>query len=263
MDHAYITLVGLLVILVDSFSDWPVLDKKSSTMKQILRIIFSRNSISKTLVSNNAPEFCDEDLNLWWEKIGCKPYKTLPYHPQSNGLTERIVQIIRMGLKACSQQKEKIEVFLPRLRLSHCTISHAGRLESLSALMGRQIWALLMISYSTNDKVWYKKNKESNPQKAEFIMQKGHYTAIINREKGNCISTHADQIRPQCKYEKQNEEEISMIPSVNNLFEQPLQNKISEDEIMPDQVGQRDFENLDEDQIMQEDGLDYSSVWDI
>ena len=42
--------------------------------------------------------------------------------------------------------------------------------------------------------MWYK-IKESNPERTEFIMQKGHNTAIINREKRN-ILTHADQIRP-------------------------------------------------------------------
>ena len=61
MDHAYITGVELLLILVDSFSGWsevirvPV--KKSSTIKQILRVIISRNGIPKNLVSDNAPEF--------------------------------------------------------------------------------------------------------------------------------------------------------------------------------------------------------------
>ena len=74
----------------------------------------------------------------------------------------------------------------------------------------------------------------------------------------NSILTRADQIKPQGKYEKQNEEEISMIPSVNNLFKQPLQNETLEDEIMHDQVGQNEFKNSDEDQIMQDNNLDYS-----
>ena len=39
-----------------------------------------------------------------------------------------------------------------------------------------------------------------------------------------------------------------MIPSVNDLLEQPLQNETSENEIMHDQVGQREFENSDEDE---------------
>ena len=113
------------------------------------------------------------------------------------------------------------------------------------------------IMYSTNKKMCYKKYKESNPERAEFIMQKGHNTAIINRKKGNCILAKADQIRPQGKYEEQNEEEISMIPSINDLLKQTLQNEMSEDEILHDQVGQNEFENLAEDQIMQ-DVPDYS-----
>ena len=37
---------------------------------------------------------------------------------------------------------------------------------------------------------------------------------------------------------------------------------MSEDEIMHDQAGQNEFENSDEDHIMQEDDSDYSLVWD-
>ena len=68
IDHTYITGKGLLLIRVDSFSGWPEVirmpDKKSSTIKQILRVIFSRNGIPKTLVSDNAPKLGNEDLNL-------------------------------------------------------------------------------------------------------------------------------------------------------------------------------------------------------
>ena len=120
--------------------------------------------------------------------------------------------------------------------------------------MGRQIRAPLTMTYSTNEKVWYKKNKESNPERAEFIMQK--------ERKRNSILAQADQIRSQGKYEAQNEEGNSKIPSINDLLKHPLLNVMSEDEIMHDQVGQSEFENLDEDQIMQEDNLDYSSIWE-
>ena len=82
-------------------------------------------------------------------------------------------------------------------------------------------------------KMWYK-NKESNPERAEFIMQKGQNTAIINREKRNRILAHADQIRPQDEYEEQNDEEISMIPSINDWLEQL--NETSEDKIMCKQM---------------------------
>ena len=75
------------------------------------------------------------------------------------------------------------------------------------------------MSNSTNEKMWYKKNKESSPERAEFIMQKGYNTAIINREKGNSVFAHADEIKPKGEYEEQNDKEISTIPSVNDLLE--------------------------------------------
>ena len=114
------------------------------------------------------------------------------------------------------------------------------------------------MSHSTNEKMWYKKNKKLDAGWAEFIMQKGHNTAIINREKGNSIFAHIVQIRPQGEYEERNEE-ISTTPLVND---QPLQNEMSEDEKIHDQMGQNEFENSDGDQIMQEDDPDYCSERD-
>ena len=104
MDHAYVKGVGLILILVDSFSGWPeivqVRDRKSAIVIQILRTVFSRNGVPRTMVSDNSSEFCDESLCSWLRKIGCKPYKTPPYHPQSNGAAERMVRTVKLGLKA-------------------------------------------------------------------------------------------------------------------------------------------------------------------
>ena len=68
MDHVHVKSIGLFLILVNSFSELPktvkVQDSKTCMVKQILRVIFSSNGLSKLSVSNNAPEFCDESLCL-------------------------------------------------------------------------------------------------------------------------------------------------------------------------------------------------------
>ena len=63
IDHAYIQDIGLFLILVDSFLGWleviKVRNKKVTTVIQIVRTIFTRNLVPKTIIMDNTPEFCD------------------------------------------------------------------------------------------------------------------------------------------------------------------------------------------------------------
>ena len=44
------------------------------------------------------------------------------------------------------------------------------------------------MSFATEEKVWYKRNKEAEPERVKFILQKG-------QKKGKLILAHADQFR--------------------------------------------------------------------
>lgn len=88
---------------------------------------------------------------------------------------------------------------LPRLLPSYRTILHGHRLENQSALMDRQIRTPLTMSYSINEKIWYQKNREFEPERSNFIMQKGYNTALIV-EKGNNVLAHVHQIRSRQDY---------------------------------------------------------------
>ena len=143
MDHAIVLGIGLLLIVVDSFSGWPgvfcVADWSTKTVKVTLHNIFCRNGVPKTVVSDNAAEFGDLELCKWLRHIGCRPLKTPPYHPQSNRVAEHMVQMVKRGLKAYNGRMTTYELYLVKLLLSYRSIPHAGRPGSPSALMGRQM----------------------------------------------------------------------------------------------------------------------------
>ena len=84
------------------------------------------------------------------------------------------------------------------------------------------------------------KEQKIKPRKGRiYHAKKPQYSNNIEKE--DSVLAHADQISFKGEYEEQNDEEISTIPSVNDLFEQPLPNETSEDEIMHDQMGQNEF----------------------
>ena len=169
---------------MDSFSEWSEVracNRKTETIKQILQVLFSRNGVPETLVSDNAPEFCDGGLCTWLRKIRCTSYKTPPYHPQSNGIAERMVRTVKMGLKAFELYRDTIETYLLKLLISYRSIPHAGKVQSPSALMGRHIRTPITLSFLTNEKTWYKKaRKLTQTEEANFIMQKGNNTVMIH-----------------------------------------------------------------------------------
>ena len=86
-----------------------------------------------------------------------------PYQPQLNGIAERKVQTVKMGLKF-SPFNQNIETYIPNLLLSYRMVPH--RKQSPSALMGRQIRAPITMTFATEEKVWYKINKEAEPERA-------------------------------------------------------------------------------------------------
>ena len=111
---------------------------------------------------------CDKSLVSWLRKIGCIPYKTCPYHPQSNGIAERMFQTVKMGSKVFSPFNQNIEAYILNLLLSYRMVPRADRKQSPSALMGRQIRAPITMPFATEERVWYKRNKEAEPELSSF-----------------------------------------------------------------------------------------------
>ena len=199
MDHGYVPGVGLLLILVDAYSGWPevcpVPDRRARTVQSVLRSVFSRNGVPRVLVSDNAAEFADQNLCQWLLHIGCQPMKTPPYHPQSNGLAERMVQTVKRGLRVFNKSSGSFLSYLARLLLSYRTIPHAGCTRSPSVLMGRQLHSPLMTAFSIDECLWHVCPGQQ-PEKARFVVQHGENTAMVLRgNEETPVLAHLDQLR--------------------------------------------------------------------
>ena len=138
---AQIPKVGLLLILVDSTTAWPeiirVNNRSALTCKKVLQQIFSRLGVPNTLVSDNAAEFWDKNLKNWLLKIGCKTVKTPPYHPESNGLAERMVRTIKEALRNSGISND-FDSFLQRLLLNNRVKLYGECTKASDELMWRR-----------------------------------------------------------------------------------------------------------------------------
>ena len=219
IDHGHVPNIGLILILVDANSGWPevvrVPDRRAETVKRVLRLIFARNGVPRTLVSDNAAEFTDSDLCAWLERIGCRPLKTPPYHPQSNGAAERMVQTIKRGLKAFNKERSTFEAYMARLLLAYRSVPHAGRAQSPSAMMGRQLRSPITTAFETDECLWYRRPGQS-PEAARFLMQSGHNSALVVRgEEEAPALAHLDQLRRRV-------ETVAPGPATQNATREPF-----------------------------------------
>ena len=80
-----------------------------------------------------------------------------------------MVQTVKIGLKAFSPFNQNIETYFPNLHLSYRTVPHADKKQTLSTLMGRKIRAPITMPFAREEKVWYKRNKETEPERAVVL----------------------------------------------------------------------------------------------
>ena len=63
-----------------------------------LRPIYAQHGLPEKVVSDNGPQFVSNVSAEFMHKNGIKHILTPPYHPQSNGSTERAVRIVKEAL---------------------------------------------------------------------------------------------------------------------------------------------------------------------
>lgn len=111
----------MVLVIVDSerkcIEAEPLKDARPETMVGALRSVFAKFGLPKTFLPDNGPQFVGL---VFYELLACNKIQlaTAPYHPQSNGLAERVVRTIKEGLKRNlgKDLKMRLDSFLVRYR---------------------------------------------------------------------------------------------------------------------------------------------------
>ena len=94
----------MFLIAVDAHSKWPEVRIMPSTTASNtiaeLRQLIAAHGLPQQLVSDNGPQFSSEEFAAFCKGNGVKHIRCAPYHPASNGIAERFVQILKRAMKA-------------------------------------------------------------------------------------------------------------------------------------------------------------------
>ena len=91
----------MILMAVDSYSKWisAMVVRSSTTNVTIeqLRMLFAEHGLPETIVTDNATCFTSAEFRLFMSKNCIQPITSPAYHPSSNGLAERAVQLVKRG----------------------------------------------------------------------------------------------------------------------------------------------------------------------
>ena len=151
IDHAGPVLGKMLLVIVDAHSKWIeahiVASTSTSAAIDKLRQTFATHGLPETIVSDNDTAFTSSEFREFMQRNGIHHLTSAPYHPSSNGLAERAVQTVRMGV---NKLKGPLELRLARFLFKYRVMPQATTgVAPSEMLMGRRLRTHLDLLYPT------------------------------------------------------------------------------------------------------------------
>jgi len=198
MDWAHDSQIGNILVVVDAGSGW-VEAKITNTRRTeevicFLRELFARFGVPKAVVTDNAKEFIATQMQEWLNNVGSKLINSPIYFPMANGRAEKMVHLVKNGLKAARYTNAQASDFLNKLLFAHRNSPGPNGRIPAQLVFGREIRCPLVSKYATNQEVVVRPNK-STKIPARFVMRKGGNTSYV-KEGDTVLIAHDDQIQP-------------------------------------------------------------------
>lgn len=133
-----------LLTCVDHLTGWaeaiPIASKKAETVQEtFLNEIVTRYGTPTVLISDNGGEFTSTAFEKWLRDNGISHHLTSPYHPQTNGMTERFNGIIqRLLLKLTGGNDRHWSKSLPDALYAYRITQGPAGISPYQAVYGRK-----------------------------------------------------------------------------------------------------------------------------
>ena len=231
-------------VLIDAYSRWPEVYEMSSTTSQAtiekLREIFSRFGLPEIIISDNGAQLVSEEFNTFCSNNLIEHRTSAPYHPETNGLAEKMVASFKNSLMKILADPEnkgiKICNLINRFLASYRNVPHSTTGEApVKRLLGRDVRTRL--SLLVQDKVdkirenqvkYFKGTRTVDFEEGERVRMRDYKnpakpvwkTAVVTSKLGGLIymckgdqentevKRHADQLVKKGEFYMQEAEEL-------------------------------------------------------
>ena len=153
----------MFLVVVDAYSKWPEVQKMSTTTEastiNALQFLFSAYGLPEQLVSDNGPQFTSYEFKEFLKVNGIAHILSAPYHPSSNGETERMVRIFKEAMKLKKAELGNLNQKMAAFLLFYRSTPHSTtKCTPAELFLGRQLLTRLTLLRPDLRNVIRKKN---------------------------------------------------------------------------------------------------------
>ena len=216
----------MILVAVDAYSKWiSAMVVRSSTSEvtiEQLRMLFAEHGLPETIVTDNGTCFTSAEFTQFMRQNGIQHITSPAYHPSSNGLAERAVQLVKRGLTKMTDGS--MQTRLARYLLTYRVTPHGTTGSSPSMLLkGRQLRMLLDVvhpnigakvhksqekmteyynqkskkrHFSPGDAVYVKNHTQSSPKWIPAVLRELHNDVLTSQAlDGRQLRRHRNHVR--------------------------------------------------------------------
>ena len=92
----------MFLVLIDELSKWQIPAVTATATISCLQTIFATHGLPERVVSNNGNVFTSTEFKEVLNRNGISHSTSSPYHPASNGITERAIQCFKQAMMKLS-----------------------------------------------------------------------------------------------------------------------------------------------------------------